>query len=315
MTHAGGEAAIPFVDAHIHLWDLTRLRYPWLTPPFADDGPNGTVEPIASTYQPADYRREMARWNVVGAVHVDAGTDPADALAETEWLEGLAETDGLPTGIVAFAALDDPEVETVLAAHARHPRVRGIRHIVNWHADPQRSYTPRDVTQDDAWQRGFAALARHGLSFDLQCYPGQMPAMAALAARHPEVPVIVNHAGMAVLSDADGYGEWRRGLAALAACPQVAVKLSGFGFARRDWDAAFVRDMVRTVIDLFGPERAMFASDLPTDRLFGSIDAQMEACHAAVIDYSDSDRRALFAGNANRIYRLGLDLPLTKDNH
>jgi len=315
MTHAGGEAAIPFVDAHIHLWDLTRLRYPWLTPPFADDGPNGAVEPIASTYQPADYRREMARWNVVGAVHVDAGADPADALAETEWLEGLAEADGLPTGIVAFAALDDPEVETVLAAHARHPRVRGIRHIVNWHADPQRSYTPRDVTQDDAWQRGFAALARHGLSFDLQCYPGQMPAMAALAARHPEVPVIVNHAGMAVLSDADGYGEWRRGLAALAACPQVAVKLSGFGFARRDWDAAFVRDMVRTVIDLFGPERAMFASDLPTDRLFGSIDAQMEACHAAVIDYSDSDRRALFAGNANRIYRLGLDLPLTKDNH
>ena len=315
MTHAGGEAAIPFVDAHIHLWDLTRLRYPWLTPPFADDGPNGSVEPIASTYQPADYRREMARWNVVGAVHVDAGADPADALAETEWLEGLAEADGLPTGIVAFAALDDPEVETVLAAHARHPRVRGIRHIVNWHADPQRSYTPRDVTQDDAWQRGFAALARHGLSFDLQCYPGQMPAMAALAARHPEVPVIVNHAGMAVLSDADGYGEWRRGLAALAACPQVAVKLSGFGFARRDWDAAFVRDMVRTVIDLFGPERAMFASDLPTDRLFGAIDAQMEACHAAVIDLGDSDRRALFAGNANRIYRLGLDLPLTKDNH
>lgn len=315
MTHAGDDTAIPFVDAHIHLWDLTRLRYPWLTPPFADDGPNGSVEPIASTYLPADYRREMARWNVVGAVHVDAGAAPADALAETEWLEGLAEADGLPTGIVAFAALDDPEVETVLAAHARHPRVRGIRHIVNWHADPQRSYTPRDVTQDDAWQRGFAALARHGLSFDLQCYPGQMPAMAALAARHPEVPVIVNHAGMAVLSDADGHDEWRRGLTALAACPQVAVKLSGFGFARRDWDAAFVRDTVRTVIDLFGPERAMVASDLPTDRLFGAIDAQMEACHAAVIDLGDSDRRALFAGNANRIYRLGLDLPLTKDNH
>lgn len=315
MTHAGGEAAIPFVDAHIHLWDLARLRYPWLTPPFADDGPNGSVEAIASTYLPADYRREMARWNVVGAVHIDAGADPADAVTETEWLEGLAEADGLPTGIVAFAALDDPEVETLLAAHARHPRVRGIRQIVNWHADPQRSYTPRDVTRDDAWQRGFAALARHGLSFDLQCYPGQMPAMAALAARHPEVPVIVNHAGMAVLSDADGYGDWRRGLAALAACPQVAVKLSGFGFARRDWDAAFVRDTVRTVIDLFGPERAMFASDLPTDRLFGSIDAQMDACHAAVIDLGDSDRRALFAGNANRIYRLGLNLPLTKDNH
>ena len=314
MAGAAGEAAIPFVDAHIHLWDLDRLRYPWLTPPFDDDGPNGSVEAIARTYLPADYRREMARWNVVGAVHVDAGADPADALAETAWLEGQAEADGLPTGIVAFAALDDPDVETLLAAHARHPRVRGIRHIVNLHADPQRSYTARDVTQDAGWQRGFAALARHGLSFDLQCYPGQMPAMAGLAARHPAVPVILNHAGMAVLGDAHGRAEWRDGLRALAACPQVSVKLSGFGFALRDWDAAFVRDTVRTVIDLFGTERAMFASDLPTDRLFGAIDAQMAACHAAVIDLGDSERRALFAGNANRIYRLGLDLPIIKED-
>jgi len=121
--------------------------------------------------------------------------------------------------------------------------------------------------------------------------------------------VIVNHAGMAVLSDLDGAAEWRHGLAALAGHRNVSVKLSGFGFARRDWTPEFVRDMVRTVIDLFGTTRAMFASDLPTDRLFGSIDAQMEACHAAVADFSEEHRLALFARNANRIYRLGLALP------
>ena len=298
---------VPFVDAHVHWWDLGRLRYPWLTPPHADDGPNGSVEAIARTYLPADYRAEMARWNVVGAVHVDAGAHPDDALAETEWLSALAE--GLPSGIVAFAALDDPDLDEKLAAHARHSRVRGIRHIVNWHADPQRSYSARDVTRDDAWQRGFARLAAHNLSFDLQCYPGQMPALAELVARHPDIPVIVNHAGMAVLSDADGMAEWRRGLIALAAHRHVSVKLSGFGFARRDWTPGFVRDTVRTVIDLFGTDRAMFASDLPTDRLFGAIDAQMEACHAAVVDFGEEDRLALFAHNANRIYRLGLALP------
>lgn len=297
---------IPFVDAHVHLWDLGRLRYPWLTPPFADDGPNGSVAAIARTYLPADYRAEMARWNVVGAVHVDAGAHPDDALAETEWLERLATAEGMPSGIVAFAALDDPGLDARLAAHARHPRVRGIRHIVNWHADPQRSYTPRDVTCDDAWQRGFAKLADHDLSFDLQCYPGQMPAFAELIARHPQVPVIVNHAGMAVLDDPDGEAEWLRGLAALATHRQVSIKLSGFGFMRRDWTADFVRDTVRTIIDLFGTDRAMFASDLPTDRLFGSIDAQMEACHAAVADCGEEDRRALFGRNADRIYRLGL---------
>lgn len=297
---------IPFVDAHIHLWDLGRLRYPWLSPPFADDGPNGSVEAIARSYLPADYRAEMARWNVVGTVHVDAGAHPGDALAETEWLEGLATAEGLPDAIVAFAALDDPDLDARLAAHVRHGRVRGIRHIVNWHPDPQRSYTPHDATQTEAWQRGFARLAAYDLSFDLQCYPGQMTGLANLIARHPEIPVILNHAGMAVPSDPDGMAEWRWGLAALAACPNVSVKLSGFGFARRDWDAAFVRDTVRTVIDLFGTDRAMFASDLPTDRLFGGIDAQMEACHAAVMDLGEEDRRALFGRNADRIYRMGL---------
>src|SRR3546814_6207927 len=69
----------------------------------------------------------------------------------------------LPSGIVAFAALDDPDVDALLAAHARHGGVRGIRHIVNWHADPARTYTPRDVTQDAAWQRGYSRLAQHGL--------------------------------------------------------------------------------------------------------------------------------------------------------
>jgi len=297
---------IPFVDAHIHLWDLERLRYPWLTPPFANDGPNGSVEAIARTYLPADYRREMARWNVVGAVHVDAGAHPGDALRETEWLDGLADAEGLPDAIIAFAALDAPDLDRILAAQARHPRVRGMRHIVNWHPDPRRSYTERDVTRDAAWQKGFAKLADHGLSFDLQCYPGQMTALAELFARHPDIPVIVNHAGMAVLDDPDGPAEWRRGLAALAACPQVAVKLSGFGFARRNATPAFVRDTIRIVVDLFGTDRAMFASDLPTDRLFGAIDAQMDARHAAVADFSEEDRRALFGRNADRIYRLGL---------
>ena len=99
---------IPFIDAHVHLWDLDRIAYPWLQPPFADDGPNGSVEPIAKTYLIDDYLADAAGWDVRGIVHIDAGADAGAALAETEWLQGMADARGMPNAIVAFAALDDP---------------------------------------------------------------------------------------------------------------------------------------------------------------------------------------------------------------
>ena len=299
---------IPFVDAHVHFWDLDSLRYPWLTPPFSNGGPNGSVEAIARTYLPMDYRADTHRWNVVGAVHVDAGADPRDALAETDWLEAVAESDGLPTAIVPFAPLDDPNIDAILAAQAAHPRVRGIRHIVNWHADPHRTYTARDMTRDDGWMRGFGQLADHSLSFDLQCYPGQMPTLAAMFARHPDVPVIVNHMGMPLTEDVEGIDEWRRGMRALATNPHISTKISGMGFAWRDWTVARIRPLILEAIEMFGTQRCLFATDLPTDLLFGSVDRHLDAYHAIVADFTLDERRELFARNADRIYRLNLPL-------
>jgi predicted TIM-barrel fold metal-dependent hydrolase len=295
---------IPFVDAHVHFWDLAHLRYPWLQPPFANDGPNGSVEPIARTYLPGDYRAEAAGWNVVGAVHVDAGADPQDALAETLWLERLGADTGMPDAIVGFADLSDPNVGQLLARHAEHKRVRGIRHIVNWHPDPQRSYTSADLTRTDRWAAGFARLAQAGLSFDLQCYPAQMIAVARVVQRHPDVPIMINHLGMPVLTDPDGLADWRTGMATLARLPQVSVKLSGLGFIRRDWDASLVRRFVAETIDLFGPERVMAASDFPTDRLFGSYGRVMSALADAIGELTLAERRAVWGGNACRLYRL-----------
>jgi predicted TIM-barrel fold metal-dependent hydrolase len=295
---------LPFVDAHVHLWDLGRIRYSWLTPPFSDDGPNGNVAPIAHTYLLDDYLAEAADWNVAGLVHVDAGADAAQALDETDWLQQMADDRGLPSGIVAFAALDDPGVEQLLAAHAARRNVRGIRHIVNWHADPHRTYTPRDCTRDEAWQRGFGLLGRYGLSFDLQAYPGQFAALAGMIERHPETQVIVDHAGMGV----DGDVDWLAGMKALAGLSNVAVKISGLGFVWRPLDPEAVRARVLATINLFGADRAMFASDFPTDRLFGSFDETLGLYAQAVADFSEAERRALFAGNANRLYRLGLDV-------
>jgi len=302
------DARLPFVDAHVHLWDLSRIHYPWLAPPFSSDGPNGSVAAIARNYLLDDYLADACGWDVRGIVHVDAGADASAALDETAWLQGLADAQAMPNAIVAFAALDDPAVEPLLERHAAHPNVRGIRHIVNWHQEPKRSYSARDVTRDAAWGRGFGLLARYGLSFDLQCYPRQMPALAPLLARNPDVQVIVNHMGMPIPTDADGLADWRTGLVALAALPQVSIKISGMGFAYRPWSLTQVEPLVLETIDIFGTDRCMFASDFPTDKLFGGFDQHLDAYALIVASFSDAERRALFGRNANRIYRLSLDL-------
>ncbi|GAA4006176.1 amidohydrolase family protein [Sphingomonas humi] len=298
----------PFVDPHVHLWDLEHVRYPWLAPPFTDDGPNGSVEAIARDYLLDDYLADAGEWDVRGIVHIDAGAHADDALRETEWLQKMADARGMPNGIVAFAALDSPNLRRLLEEHAAHANVRGIRHIVNWHPDPKRTYSASDITISNKWMNGFGLLREFGMSFDLQAYPGQLPHLASLVASHHDTQVIVDHAGMAIPHDPEGMEQWRRGLKALADLPNVAVKISGMGFSYRPWELEQVRPYVLETIDLFGTDRAMFASNFPTDKLFGSFETHLGAYDVITADFSAEERAALFGGNANRIYRLGLTL-------
>ncbi|TCP36584.1 amidohydrolase family protein [Sphingomonas sp. BK235] len=302
------DAPIRFVDAHVHHWQRGAIVYPWLAPPFDDDGPNGDVAAIAHDYLPRDHRAAVADWGLVATVHVEAGARADQALDETHWLDALAQAGDGPDAIVAFARLDAPDVAARLHAQAALPRVRGVRQILNWHPDPRRRYAAVDLSRDARWQAGFARLADHGLSFDLQCYPAQMPALAALAARHPAITVIVNHLGMPVLDDPDGLGEWRRGLRALAALPHTAIKLSGLGFVARDWTFERVRPLLEEAIALFGTRRCLIASDLPTDALFAPPERYRDAYQRLTAGLSLDEQRDLWGRNADRLYRLGLDL-------
>ena len=289
----------PFVDAHVHLWDRDVLRYPWL------DAPENAA--IAETYRVDDYRAELANWNLVGAVHVDAGADPAQGADETVWLNRVADADGLPSGIVARVELDHPAVEPRLAWQAAHVRVKGVRHLINWHPrDASRRAYPHDPTRDPRWQAGYALLGRYGLSYDFHGFPPQLAGLAEVAARHPEVPVILNHLALPI--PADGWEQWRAGLIAFAAMPQAAIKLSGAGFIAPRFDPAIFGDVVAEVIDRFGTDRVMVATNFPTDRLAAELDRTLGAYETLLTGFSDDERRDLWGRNANRIYRLGLDL-------
>ncbi|MBW4051428.1 MAG: amidohydrolase family protein [Proteobacteria bacterium] len=298
---------LEIVDAHIHLWDLSRISYPWLTPPLPV-GITGEVGSIAHDYLLEDYLRDCAahesRVRVSKVVHVQAGAHPADALAETRWLQSIAEERGFPQAIIAHAELEKPGVEALLAEHAAHRNVRGVRQILNWHPDPHKTYTPGDLLSEESWRRGFARLARHGLSFDLQIYPAQMPAAARLAALHPNIPLILNHTGMPVDKDAAGIEAWRAGMRALAAQPNVSVKISGLAMLDWHWTLESIRPFVLETLEIFGADRVMVASNFPVDRLFGTFAAFYGAYRSLFAGASEEEHSKLFARNAERIYRI-----------
>ncbi len=300
MTHG-----LTLVDAHMHLWDLKRIRYPWLTPPLPV-GITGDVSPIARDYLLDDYLDDAACGgvHVRKIVHIEAGADPAEALAETQWLQGLADARAYPQAIVAHAELEKAGAAELLERHAAHRNVRGIRQILNWHPDPAKTYTPRDLLADEAWWAGFARLKRHGLSFDLQIYPAQMPAAARLASRHPDTPLILNHTGMPVEKDAAGIEAWRNGMRLLAAQPNVAVKISGLAMLDWQWSEASMRPFVQDTLEIFGATRTMIASNFPVDGLFGTF-GEFSAAYARILaGASPAERTHLFSSTAERLYRI-----------
>ncbi|MDE1181594.1 amidohydrolase family protein [Paraburkholderia sp.] len=294
------------VDAHMHLWDLNTHHYPWLAEPgvsFVCD-----ARDLKHDYLITDLLRDAGEIEVLKAVHVEANHDPVDPVEETRWLQGVAgdaASRGMPNAIVAAVDLASPNAAEILEAHAAFANTRGVRQILNVHDNPLYDYIGRHLMRDTLWREQFALLRRHDLSFDLQLYPSQMDEAAALAHANADTQFIVNHAGMFVdRNSVAGYRAWRDGMRTLAACPNVAVKIGGFGMLDHRWSVESIRPYVLETIDTFGVERAMFASNFPVDRLFSTYEDVWRAYAAIVADMSDAEKDALFRRNAERIYRI-----------
>lgn len=290
------------VDAHQHFWDPARHYYPWL-----NDLPRipfryGDYGPICRTYLPPDYRADAAPFQVAKTVYVETEWNPQDPIGEMRYVEAMRREHGLPTVAVAQAWLDAPDAASVLAAQAAFDFVRSIRH------KPRANESPADGapggTADPRWRAGFAELARNGLRFDLQTPWWHLPEAARLATDYPATQIILNHTGLPADRSAEGLEGWKRAMATLAACPNVAVKISGLGHRAQPWTVAANREIVLTTIDLFGVERCMFASNFPVDSLCASFATIFGGFREIVGEFSAAEQRALFHDNAIRIYAI-----------
>jgi predicted TIM-barrel fold metal-dependent hydrolase len=297
----------PIVDAHHHLWDIDSNYLPWLCDAAAVPFRYGDYAPLRRNYLMEDYRADTAGYQLAGSVFVETEWDATDPLGEQAWVDTVIDRYGLPTVSVAQAWLDRDDVGAILDAYARMARVRGVRHKPASVARPD-LVTPGapGSMSDPRWRRGYALLADRGLSFDLQCPWWHLGEARRLADDFPDTTIILDHAGLPADRSPEGIAAWAASMRVVAGAGNVTVKISGLGQPGKAWSLADNRDIILRVIEIFGTGRAMFASNFPVDGLVGSFATIFAGFDAATSDLTASERRALFADNADRVYRMGI---------
>ncbi len=291
------------VDAHHHLWDLDACRYPWLMARGVKRF-FGDPTPIQKNYLVEDLRRDAKDYVIDASVHIQVGVDEGDELRETEWLETQAESTGLPSAIVAFCALEQPDAPQQIDAQAQHSRVRGLRQIVGRSDAEDAVSGSGSLVADPRWLEHLNLLGERDLSFDLQLTPPQVPAVAEALSRAPNTRVALCHCGSPWDQTEAGLASWRRGLELLAELPQVSCKISGLGMFDHQWTVDSIRPIVEACVDIFGAERCMLGSNFPVDKLHADYSRVWGAFETILAPLPDAEQAQLFCDTARSFYRI-----------
>ncbi len=268
-----------------------------------------------------------------GEGHREDGPEHLRPVGETEWVDGIAAAARKTPGAVQIGAIVGTcelrlgaAVREVLEAHrAASPLFRGIRQIAAWDTSEQvfsmPDLTSADLYRDPGFHAGFKVLGEMGLVFDAYHYHTQTPYLTELARAFPGIPIVIDHLGTPLgVADyankrAEVHAEWQRGLAELATCPNVLMKLGGLmmpwtGISFVDSALPPTSDQVvaahaayyHYAIELFGPSRCMFESNFPVDKCGVSYPVLWNAFKKIAAQYSAAEQDAMFFGTAARFY-------------
>jgi predicted TIM-barrel fold metal-dependent hydrolase len=290
------------IDAHHHIW--RRRDLPWL------DGPMqprifGPYEPIRRDYPIDEYLADLAATGVTKSVYVQCNWAKDRFEDEVAYVQQAADKTGFPHAIVGYADFLASDVRPQLDRLTKYPGMRGLRMQLQWHKNPQYQFASgSDLARDPTLQKNVARLADYGWSFDLQVFAGQMSGAAELAAAAPKVTFILQHAGMIEDLSPEGWAEWRKAMRLLAARPNIVAKLSALGTFIHKNDAAHIAAVVHETIDIFGPERCLFGSNFPVEKLWTQYADLITAYRKAIEPLGEAVARAAFHDTAARVYRL-----------
>ena len=324
------EPDLPICDPHHHFWDYRDERIPYqryLLHELADDINSGhnvrsTVFVEARAMYRADGPEEM---KPVGEVEFVQGLAAASA-------SGIYGTGRAAAAIVGHANLNlgdgvKPVLEALQAASPN--RFRGIRHSVTWDDNPAVHHTAAHQATDQMsrakFQTGAKILAGMGHSLEGWMFFSQMEELARFAKAVPNLTIILCHVG-GLLGTGVYAGRqdevmeaWRNGISAAAEQPNIVIKLGGIGMPSvgNDWHlrekpigseelAAAMAPTINYCIEKFGPNRSMFESNFPVDKVSYSYHVMYNAFKRIAKDYSASEKADLFHDVAYRVYRIDI---------
>jgi predicted TIM-barrel fold metal-dependent hydrolase len=293
---------IPIIDAHFHIW--RRKDLPWL------DGPMqprifGPYEAIRRDYPIGEYLSDLAGSGVTQSVYVQANWAKDRFEDEVAHVQATADATGFPQGIVGYADFLVGDVRPQLDRLSKYRGMRGVRMQLQWHENPQYQFASEpDLARNPTLQKNVARLADYGWTFDLQVFAEQMEGASELAASAPKVTFILQHAGMLEDLSGSGWEYWRTAMRRLAARPNVVSKLSGLGTFIHKNDAAHVAAIVRETIGIFGPQRCLFGSNFPVEKLWTKYSDLIAAYRGALDPLGETIARAALHDTAARVYRL-----------
>lgn len=298
---AAPEAPPLIVDVHQHLWDLSKLKLPWL---------ESAPETLQHTFHLAEYA-EATRGLRVKSVYMEVDVARDQLVAEAEHVIGLARTGKAPT--VAAVIGGRPESED-FGAYVRRfadvPEVKGVRRVLH---SPE---TPAGYCLQERFVESIRLLGKQGLSFDLCMRPTELDDARKLTELCPDTRFIVDHCGNAdpaafALSDKDKSThkaeDWKGAMDRLAKRPNTICKISGV-IARlpKGGTAEALAPIVNHCLDAFGPDRVVFGSDWPVCLLGAPLKTWVEMLGQIIEPRPQADQAKLWAGNAIKHYGLRL---------
>jgi len=300
------EPAIPIVDTHQHLWDLSKLRLPWL---------KGAGR-LNRSFVMKDYLEATEGLGVVKSVYMEVDVDPADKVAEAEYVIELCRQRKWPTCAAVIGGRPaEPGFRQYITRFKDSPYIKGVRHILPGPESGKAFFLEKPFLD------GIRLLGELGMSFDLCMPPAALLDGAKLVGLCPDTRFILDHCGNAdvkmflpperqestekALAARRFVDHWRASIDELAKRKNLVCKISGIvATVPKQWTPDDLAPIVNHCLDCFGPDRVMFASDWPVCTQGAPLRRWVEALGQIVANRSEADQRKLWGENAVRFYGL-----------